>query len=194
MAFKKAELSKYLECAKITNTHGIAGALKLECRADSPEVLVRIKTFYRRAGTEYIPMKVLKSSVHKNMVLTFFEGITTPEEGIKYKNEILYADRGDFRLRPGDFFIADIIGLPVYDAETGAEIGTMDDVLAPAGQQVYVIRKPKVEAEEETGEGKKPAKKTFMVPCVPEFVKKVSFGEDCDAGVYVSLIEGMDEV
>ena len=193
MAFKKAELSKYLECAKITNTHGIAGALKLECRADSPEVLARIKTLYRKVDGEYVPVKVIKSSVHKNMVLTFLEGITTPEEGIKYKNEILYADRADFRLRRGDFFIADIIGLPVYDFETGDEIGTMDDVLAPAGQQVYVIRKPENE-NEAPEEGKKPAKKTFMVPCVPEFVKKVSFGEDCDAGVYVSLIEGMDEV
>ncbi len=192
MAFKKAELSKYLECAKITNTHGIAGAVKLECRADSPEVLVRFKTMYRKVNGEFVPLKVLKSSVHKNMVLAFFEGITTPEDAIKYKNEILYADRSDFRLRKGDFFIADIIGLPVYDDETGEEIGVMDDVLAPAGQQVYVIRKPAVKCE--AVEGEKPPKRTFMVPCVPEFIKKISFGEDCDAGVYVSLIEGMDEV
>lgn len=191
MEFKKAELSKFLECAKITNTHGIAGALKLECRADSPEVLLKIKTMYRKIGDEYVPMKVLKSSVHKNMVLVFFEGITDPEAAIKLKDTVLYAEREAFRLRRGDFFIADIIGLPVYDAETGALLGTMEDVLAPAGQQVYVIKKP-VDAEGEDGE--KPSKKTFMVPCVPEFIKKVSFGEDCDAGVYVSLIEGMDEV
>ncbi len=192
MSFKKAELAKYLECAKIVNTHGIAGALKLECRADAPEVLLRIKNFYRKAGDEYIPMKVTKSSVHKNMLLVFFDGITTPEDAMKYKNVILYADRADFRLRRGDFFIADIIGLPVYDFESGEVIGTMDDVLQPAGQQVYVIRKP--ESKAEVPEGEKPPKKTFMVPCVPEFIKKVSFGEDCDAGVYVSLIEGMDEV
>ena len=191
--FKKAELSQYLECAKITNTHGIAGALKLECRADSPEVLVKIKTLYRKVNGEYVPMKVTKASVHKNMVLAFFDGITTPEEGLKYKNEVLYADRSSFRLRRGDFFIADIIGLPVYDVNTGKVVGTMDDVLAPAGQQVYVIRKPDEDIPE-AEEGKKPPKKTFMVPCVPEFIKKVSFGEDCDAGVYVSLIEGMDEV
>ncbi len=192
MSFKKAELARYLECAKITNTHGIAGALKLECRADSPEILLKIKTFYRRDAGEYVPMKVIKSSVHKNMVLAFFDGITTPEEGLKHKNEILYAERSDFRLRRGDFFIADIIGLPVYDNESGKILGTMDDVLAPAGQQVYVIRK--TDSETAGAEGEKAPKKTFMVPCVPEFIKKVSFGEDCDAGIYVSLIEGMDEV
>ena len=32
-----------------------------------------------------------------------------------------------------------------------------------------------------------------MVPCVPEFIVKVSLGEDCDAGIYVNLIEGMDD-
>lgn len=191
MSFIKAELSKYLECAKITNTHGIAGAVKLECRADSPDVLLKLKTVYRMEKGEYIPMKVLKASVHKNMVLAFFEGVSDPETAIKLKNQILYADRSDIRLRRGDFFIADIIGLPVYDNETGAVLGSLDDVLAPAGQQVYVIKKPETDG---TVEGEKPPKRTFMVPCVPEFIKKVSFGEDCNAGVYVSLIEGMDEV
>ena len=96
---------------------------------------------------------------------------------IKYKNEIFYAARSDFRLRRGNFFIADIIGLPVYEGER--EVGTLEDVLAPAGQQVYVIKKP---------DGA-----TFMVPCVPEFIKEVSFGEERDAGIYVELIEGMEE-
>ena len=66
--------------------------------------------------------------------------------------------------------------LPDCPADKG---GTLDDVLAPAGQQVYVIGKP---------DGK-----TFMVPCVPEFIKEVSFGESRDAGIYVKLIEGMEE-
>lgn len=179
MEFKKAVLNQYLECAMAVNTHGVAGMLKLECRADSPQTLARLKVLYVRDGDTYKPYKVTRASVQKSMVLAKLEGIDTVEDAIRMKNTVFYADRNDFRLRRGDFFIADILGLPVYDSETRRVIGTLDDVLAPVGQQVYVIRK-------ENG-------KTFMVPCVPEFINKVSFGEDCDAGIYVSLIEGMEE-
>lgn len=180
MEYKKAQLRKYLECAMIVNTHGVAGMVKLENRADEPSVLAKLRTMYRKEGEGYIPMKVVRASVQKNMVLAAFEGIDTVEEAIALKNTVLYADRNDFKLRRGDFFIADIIGLPVYDENNeSVVIGTLADVLAPAGRQVYVI--------------KKKSGKTFMVPCVPEFVTKISFGDDCDAGIYVKLIEGMDD-
>lgn len=179
MEFKKAKLKEYLECAVAVNTHGVAGTLKMENRADSPQVLSRLKTLYVELGGAYLPMKVERASVQKSFVLVKLEGVDTFEDAVKLKGTSFFAARGDFRLRPGDFFIADVLGLPVYDDETGREIGTLDDVLAPAGQQVYVIKKP--------GGG------TFMVPCVKEFIKEVSFGDDRDAGIYVSLIEGMEE-
>jgi len=179
MEYKKIELKKYLECAKAVNTHGVGGMLKLECRADSPAVLAGLKTLYVKRGEEYLPLKVTRASVQKSMVLVKLDGIDSFEDAIKYKNELFYGAREDFKLQRGDFFIADILGLPVYDCEDHREIGTLSDVLAPAGQQVYVIKKP------DGGE--------FMVPCVPEFIKDVSLGENSDAGIYVSLIEGMEE-
>ena len=179
MEYKKAELKQYLECAKAVNTHGVSGMLKMENRCDAPEVLAKLKTMYTKRGDEYVPMKVTRASVQKNMVLVKFEGVDSFEDAVKYKNEIFFAARGDFSLRRGDFFIADILGLSVFDDETGRGIGTLSDVLAPAGQQVYVIKK---------ADGTE-----FMVPCVPEFIKEVSFGESRDAGIYVHLIEGMEE-
>ena len=179
MEYKKAKLKEYLECAVAVNTHGVAGTLKMENRTDSPERLAKFKTLYVERGGEYVPMKVERASVQKSFVLVKLEGVDTFEDAVKYKGVPFFGARGDFRLRRGDFFIADALGLPVYDDETGREIGTLADVLSPAGQQVYVIKKP---------DGK-----TFMVPCVPEFIKEVSFGEGRDAGIYVSLIEGMEE-
>ena len=179
MEFKKAKLKEYLECAKAVNTHGVAGMIKLECRADSPDVLKKLKTLYVFRDGEYVPVKVERASVQKTFVLVKFEGVDTFEDAIKYKGELFYGARSDFPLRRGDFFIADIIGLPVYDVDSGEELGELKDVLAPAGQQVYVIKKT------DGGE--------FMVPCVPEFIREVSFGETSDAGIYVHLIEGMTE-
>ncbi len=179
MEFEKVELKKFLECAKCVNTHGVAGMIKLENRCDAPEVLAKLKTLYLLQDGEYRPFKVTRASVQKSMVLVKLEGVDTFEDAVRFKGELFFAARGDFRLRRGDYFIADILGLPVYDSESGREIGSLSDVLAPAGQQVYVIKKP------EGGE--------FMVPCVPEFIKEVSFGEEKRAGIYVSLIEGMEE-
>lgn len=180
MEYKKANINKYLECAKIVNTHGINGTVKLENRTDNAHILSKLKTLYKKDGASYIPLKVIKTSVQKGMVLTVFEDIDTFEKAILLKNTILYADRDDFKLKKGDYFIADIIGLEVYDTANGNNvIGILSDVLCPAGQQVYVVKK-------KTG-------KTFMIPCVPSFIQKVSLGNECDAGIYVKLIEGMDD-
>lgn len=170
------ELTPYLECAMAVNTHGVRGCVRLENRCDSPAVLAKLKTMYIKKNGEFTPLKVLKSSVQKNMVLTTFDGIETLEDAIALKGTVLYAARSDFRLRPGDYFIADLIGLPVYD-ESGEKVGTLKNVTSPGAHQVYVI---------EDGDGE------FMLPNVPEFVLRISLEEE-DEGIYVHLIEGMRE-
>ena len=169
------KLNEYLECAAIVGTHGVKGAARLENRCDSPAVLARLKRMYIKKGDVYKEMTVVHSSVQKNMVLTTFEGIDTIEAAIPMKGTVLYAARGDFRLRRGDYFIADLIGLPVYD-EDGTLVGKLKDVTSPGAHQVYVI-------ECDDGE--------FMLPNVPEFVLRISLEED--EGIYVHLIEGMKE-
>lgn len=169
-------LTPYLECAMAVNTHGVKGALKLENRCDTPKVLASLKTMYTKKGTEYTPLKVVHSSVQKNMVLTTFEGIDTLEAAIALRGTVFYAAREDFKLRRGDYFIADLIGLPVYDEDSGEKIGKLVNVTTPGAHQVYVI---------EDGDG------SFMLPNVPEFVRRISLDED--EGIYVHLIEGMRE-
>ena len=73
-------------------------------------------------------------------------------------------------------FIADLIGLPVEDYENGEKIGTVKDVLTDRVQDIYVVTDVK------GGE--------FMIPAVPEFIRRIET-ETEDAGVYVSLIDGM---
>ncbi len=170
------ELSPYLECAMAVNTHGVKGAVKLENRCDTPKVLASMKRMFVKKNGEYVEMKVISSSVQKTMVIATFEGVETLEEAIALRGTVFYAAREDFRLRRGEYFIADLIGLPVFDDDTGEEVGHLVNVLTPGAHQVYVI---------EDGEG------NFMLPNVPEFVRRISFEED--AGIYIHLIEGMRE-
>ena len=170
------ELSPYHDCAMAVNTHGVKGALKLENRCDTPKVLASLKRMFIKKNGEYVEMKVVSSSVQKTMVLSTFEGVETLEDAIALRGTVFYAAREDFRLRRGEYFIADLIGLPVFDDDTGEEIGKLINVLTPGAHQVYVI---------EDGDG------SFMLPNVPEFVRRISF--DDDAGIYIHLIEGMRE-
>ena len=172
------KLNEYLECAAIVGTHGVKGAARLENRCDSPAVLARLKRMYIKKGDVYKEMTVVHSSVQKNMVLTTFEGVESVEAAAALRGTVLYAAREDFRLRRGEYFWADIIGLPVIDDETGEVYGTLSNILTPGAHQVYVVKR-------ETGE--------FMIPAVPEFIKEISLGEEREEGIYVKLIEGMME-
>ncbi len=165
----------YLEAARITGTHGVKGMVRLECMTDSPEVLCDIPVLYKKDGSDYTPMHIERASIYKGAVLASFREITDIDGAIPIKGKILWAARDDIPLEEGDHFIADMIGLTVTDTAKGV-VGTLSDVITPAGRQVYVIKK-------EDGS-------TFMMPAVPEFVLDiVTEGED--AGITVHLIDGM---
>lgn len=168
---------KYLECGKAVSTHGVRGTLRLESYCDEPEVLAKLRKMYiKNKSGEYELMKVRAASVQKSMVLCTFESITTLDDAIKYKGTIFYADREDMKLPENAVFVADIVGLDVFDSETGEKYGVLNEVITPGGRDVYVVNDVRGGS--------------FMIPAVPEFIKNI----ECDgekAGIYVSLIEGI---
>ena len=160
-------MEKYLEIAKIINTHGVKGEVKLEPWTDSPEFLAQFKRFY----IDGKPYKLLKYSVQKHFLIAKLEGVDDVNAAMVLKNKTVCGDRGDVKLEKGRFFIQDIIGASVVD-ESGAELGKLTEVLdLPAGN-VYVVK----------------GEREILIPAVPEFVLKT----DAKAGVVtVRLIDGM---
>lgn len=171
-------LQPYLECGEIVGTHGVHGAVRVQSWCDTPYVLAGLKTVYRKMGDGYRPIRLLHAAVQKSMVLVTLEGTDDLDAAILLKGVVLYAARGDLPLKKGDFFVADLKGLPVFDEATGEQYGILCDVISPAGQSIYEIEKP------EGG--------TFLVPAVKEFIRHVVTDGD-GAGIYVHLIEGMRE-
>lgn len=163
---------EYLECGKIINTHGVAGAMKVESWCDSPSVLSGKKTVYRKTDGQFVAYKVKKASVFKHLVIMELDGVSDIDAAAALKGEVLYADRGSFKLAKGAFFIADIIGLEVIDAESGHVYGTLCDVSNLGASDIYTVK---------TENGDR------MIPAVPEFVKQV----DVEHGIYITPIEGM---
>lgn len=166
-------MEKYLEAGKIVNTHGVRGDLKVECRCDDQEVFASLSTLYLKKGGEYIPYRCTKNQPMKHMMLVHLESVDTMEEAILLKNRSLYADREDFDLAEGSYFIADLIGTPVYDEHTGECYGKLTDVNNHGAGDIYEI----------TRSGGTKA----LVPAVPAFVSRTLPGE----GIYLTPIEGL---
>ena len=166
------EEKRYIECGKIINTHGCHGGLKLESWCDSPEVLASFeRIFIKRAGA-YVEYRDKKSAVFKQFVLFDLAGISDMDAALALKNTVVYADREDFELEEGDYFIADIIGCDVIDADNGKVYGKLSEIINRGASDIYVVKT-------ETGEA--------MIPAVDEFIDRVEVGK----AVYVRPISGM---
>ena len=164
-------MEQYLEVGKITNVHGIMGEVRVQPWADSPEFLCRFKTLY--VDKAHWPIQVERARVHKNMVILKLHGVTDVPSALAMRNAILYIDRKDAQLPEGAFFLADLYGLEVRDAQSGKVLGKVADVLTLPANNVYVVR---------GGE------RELMIPAVPQFIAETN-----PEGGYlrVNLIEGM---
>lgn len=169
---------EYLECGRVVNTHGIKGVLKVESWCDFPSVLAGLKRVYIKEKGTYRECRVLHSSVQKSFVLMSLQGIDTVEDAIPLKGTVIYALRDD--LAPGDgendfYFVAEMIGTKIVDANTGREYGTLKDITNLGASDIYVIDTPSGEV---------------MMPAVEEFVKKIDSDNDM---ILVTPISGIFE-
>lgn len=128
---------QYLECGKIVTTHGVLGEIKVQPWCDSPEELEKIETLYFDEGK--IPLEVQRARSHKNMVLVKLKGIDSIEQAQAFRGKVLWADRKDFALEAEQYFIQDLIGMNVVDADDGHAYGVLTDVSQTGANDVYHI-------------------------------------------------------
>ena len=108
----------------------------------------------------------------KQFVVAVLDTVDSMDLALALKGKTVYALREDFDLEDGEYFIADLAGLPVLDAVTGKEYGTLLEVINRGASDIYVIRTPNGER---------------MMPAVEEFVDRV----DVQQGIFVKPIDGM---
>ena len=162
----------YIECGKIVNTHGCRGGVKAESWCNSEEDLAELKRVFVLNGNVYDEYKVKKSSIFKQFVIFEFVGLDDMDKAMLLKNKTLYAMREDFALEDGEFFLADLIGLNVIDADTNQIYGTLCEIINRGASDIYVVK---------TANGER------MIPAVDEFI----ISTDLEKGIFVRPIEGM---
>lgn len=165
----------YLECGKIINTHGCAGGVKVESYCNTPEDCRALRRVYLRERDGSLrEMRVLRAAGLGGFVLFWLEGITDTDAAAALKERILYAAREDFALAPGEYFLADVIGMTVRDADSGCVYGEIVRTLDSTANHLYVVRTPQGEER--------------LLPAVSAFVKSISYETD---EVLVTPVEGL---
>lgn len=154
-------LTQYLEAGKIVGTHGVKGEMRVEPWSDSAESLTAIKYFYLDKGAK--KYRVVSARVHKTLLLLTLEGIDTIEQADPLRGKILYLDRSDIKLEEGRYFIQDLIGMDVYDADNFVYYGKLTEVLRTGANDVYQI----------TSE----SRKDYLIPAIPLVISNVNITE-----------------
>lgn len=129
---------RYLEAAKLTKTVGLKGEMRAQVLCDSCEVLTDFDLYL---GKEHKPVRVTSAyPIANDMCKLRIEGVDTVEMAKAMVGSILYLDREDAELPEDTWFIADVLGLPVYDIDTGELYGEVKEILQNGPTDVYLIK------------------------------------------------------
>lgn len=159
------ERKRFLEIGKITNVHGLRGELKVYPWCDDATFLCSFTELYLNAqGTE--KLEILRSRIQQNCVILQVAGCDSREQAETFRNQILYMDRQDVELDDGCYFIQDLIGLQVVDADTGKIWGVIRDVMQTGANDVYQIWNEQEHRE-------------YLAPAIPDVILET----DLDAGI-----------
>jgi 16S rRNA processing protein RimM len=161
---------KTLEIGKVVGIHGLRGEVKLQYWGDMLTSFSNIKTLISDNGESF----VLESfRPHKNIVLLKLENIDNADDAEKLRGNIFSAKKSELpELLEGEAYIADVIGMEVYDEENNF-LGNVKDYFENKAHGVFTIIKES---------------KEFMIPAIDEFIldKNVKNNK-----MVVRIIEGM---
>ena len=133
-------MQEYLEVGQIVNTHGLKGYVKVVPFTDDIHRFEELESVLIAFKKELIECKIQDVKYIKNMVSLKFVGIDDINIAEKYKGCFLKINRKNAKkLAKNTYFIADLIGLKVYD-EDEKQIGILEDIFPTGSNDVYVVK------------------------------------------------------
>jgi len=158
-------IRSFLEIGQIVGTHGVKGELRIHPWCDSPDFFGRFKTLYFD-DKGLLAVQVLSCRPHGNVVLLCLDGVTGVDAAAALRGKVLFMRRADACLPDGNYFVSELMGCAVLDADDGSLVyGVLDDVSQTGANDVWHI--------------KDAAGKEYLLPAIPDVVISV----DVVAGV-----------
>ncbi len=165
-------IQRYLETGEIVGTHGVRGEMRLYPWCDSPAFLTKVKHLYLDKEGNSV-LDVVSARVHGTMLLLKVKGVDDIPAAERLRGRTVYLDRKDVKIEKGAYFIQDLIGCTVLDADDGHCYGTICDVSKTGANDVWHIK-------QETRE--------VLIPAIPDVVIDV----DIDAQrVLIRSLKGL---
>ena len=150
-------IKEFLETGKIVGTHGVKGMTRVQIWADSTDFLKQFKYVYTDKQGKG-KLQIIRVQPHGNISLMAFKGIDSIEQAETLRNTVIYINRDDIKLPEGRYFITDLIGITVYDADTNEVLGKICDYSETGANDVWHIEK----------DGKE-----YLVPAIDEVIVSV---------------------
>lgn len=167
-------MEQFLQVGIITSTHGVRGEVKIFPTTDDAARFKKLKEVILDLKTGQVTVKVEQVRFFKNMVILKLGGVDNMDDAQKLKNVSLLVPRAQaVKLKPGEYFICDLIGLKVTE-DTGKYLGILTEVLQTGANDVYVV---KMENEKEV-----------LIPNIKDCIINISLE---DNSMTVHLLEGL---
>lgn len=166
-------MNNQIVIGKIVAPHGVRGDIRILPLTEKPEQFLNLDYLLLADGRR---LTLKHARFHKRMLLVTVAEINSMNEAELLRGQEVMINSEDLpELEEGQFYVADLIGLPVYD-EQGAQIGTFKDALTTGSNDVYVIAVP--------------GAKDILLPALKIYVKEINLAEK---RIVVTLPEWVDE-
>ena len=130
---------EFLEVGQVVGTHGVRGTMRVKPWSDESDFLSDFKRVYLDKGeTE---LKIVSAKAHGNVTLLDIKGIDSIEKAEALRGKVLAVSRDDIALPEGRYFVDELMGCAVTDADTGENLGTITDVSKTGANDVWHITK-----------------------------------------------------
>ncbi len=156
-------MEELLQVGVLTSTHGVRGEMKIFPLTDDVKRFKKNKAYILETPKGNIDVTVESVKFFKQFVILKFEGFDSIDEIQPYKGcNLLVTRENAVKCAKDEYFIADLIGLMVYEEE-GAQIGELTDVIQTGANDVYVVK---------STEGKE-----ILFPAIKECVRSIDVAE-----------------
>lgn len=128
-----------LQVGIITQTHGLRGEVKVFPTTDDAKRFKQLREVILDTGSGKTILVIEGVKFFKKLVILKFKDFDSIDDIERYKGKPLYVTRENaVKLGRDEYFIADLIGMEVYE-EAGGYLGTLTNVIETGANDVYEV-------------------------------------------------------
>lgn len=133
-------MENLLRVGAIASTHGVRGEVNVFPTTDDPQRFKQLKKVILDLPREQLELEVDSVKFFKKFVILKFKGYDNINDILHFvKHDLLVTRDNAVKLKKGEFFICDLIGLKVITDE-GEDFGVLTDILQTGANDVYVVK------------------------------------------------------